>query len=919
MRWSVVLLASLLPLLSPAAAAPDDAARRWLIAIQDPARRLDTAYAIDDVTAEGAPALPTLLGALSNSTDPYVRGTAAGALGELGVEPRRLIPPLVGALYDPDPRVSAQAAIALSKIGPPAVPALVDLVENGILATGRWPERLVVRSADSCTGYWFFRPAVAAAMALADIGAPAAAGLVATLQLPPRADLGFDSYVLPLLALRKIGTAAIPFLRRAQHGPDSRSRLLSAIAVARIRFDLKQAGLATSAVDPAAKEAATSLSAALVNLRATAHAVGNHPDLGGLLTTSLGQIGPHGVPALLTALNNPQLEHGAIQALAHLGSEAALAAPALLAVRSKERPNAILVLGKLGSEAALRGLASLLDGNDLDDASSAVEALPESGPAAIPLLSRALTKPNLRQDAARGLSRLGPDAAPAVPALTRMLSGLDARADGDSRTIALETLADIGPGARAAVPELIEILRQPVDPNDTYVHRLALQALGKIGPHASPALPQIVSALANVHLTDDARAAIRGIGPQPEVVHALVIALTKKPVPSVVVTLLAELGPAAVEATPVLRRLRDQGGLQSCEAELALVSIEPSADLLAALLRGACQSPWRAIASAERIGRAGVPFLVQLLRGSDATSAAEALARIGPDASAARAALTTALMSPDTDLRRTAAAALAAISGRLQGTLATIANDDAVLKHAEFFRAEAMGWWSGPIECQGDTASIFKFNIWSVAGTIIRGTFDSPPLLPWPPPGFSAHAVLPHTVGGGAATTLAAVYDRLAAALQARGFDDNGTFAVPGGFALVTRLERIRPDGSPDRESRWSAGKEIPGDLLTYLGQLFLERRGQFRLIAFLVTTAHDVERGSATLNEREARILSLRGGRVLPASIAALPFAGRDCHVLIYHFARQQGGAVVLRPSELSTRQHLEQAGLWQQLGLTQ
>lgn len=48
-------------------------------------------------------------------------------------------------------------------------------------------------------------------------------------------------------------------------------------------------------------------------------------------------------------------------------------------------------------------------------------------------------------------------------------------------------------------------------------------------------------------------------------------------------------------------------------------------------------------------------------------------------------------------------------------------------------------------------------------------------------------------------------------------------------------------------------------------------------------------------------------------AEIAKLPFKGRDCHVLVYHLARLHGGAVVIRPSELSAHQHLQNASLWE------
>ena len=159
------------------------------------------------------------------------------------------------------------------------------------------------------------------------------------------------------------------------------------------------------------------------------------------------------------------------------------------------------------------------------------------------------------------------------------------------------------------------------------------------------------------------------------------------------------------------------------------------------------------------------------------------------------------------------------------------------------------------------------------------------------------------------------IYDRISEALRATGFDENGLFEVPGGFALATRLERIRDDGSPDTSERWTDSKALPLDLTDYLGRLFLSRPGQFRLIAFLLTSQDGLAETGPAPSERWARDLYLMGARVLPPRIGELPFAGRNCHVLIYHFERRRGSTVILYPSTLSTREHLQKAGLWSKL----
>ncbi len=63
--------------------------------------------------------------------DPFVRRTAAMALGDLGPEGAEAIPSLCAALDDPDPDVRRQAANALGQIGAgAAVPRLVRALED---------------------------------------------------------------------------------------------------------------------------------------------------------------------------------------------------------------------------------------------------------------------------------------------------------------------------------------------------------------------------------------------------------------------------------------------------------------------------------------------------------------------------------------------------------------------------------------------------------------------------------------------------------------------------------------------------------------------------------------------------------------------------------------------------------------------
>jgi hypothetical protein len=206
LAWS---LAFALYLCNTVAADEGDPVRLWIAALNDPYRRLDAAYALDSVAAEGTTALPILMKSLSDP-DPFVRRAAAAALGEIEAEPGRRVAPLVEALGDGDSRVTAAAAVSLAKIGPPAVPALMEVLKRGMRPPTTQEQSLILMATESCSGYSIYRPAVSAAVALADIGSPAVASLVSTLRLPPRSELGIDTYLPAMVALRRIRAPAIP-------------------------------------------------------------------------------------------------------------------------------------------------------------------------------------------------------------------------------------------------------------------------------------------------------------------------------------------------------------------------------------------------------------------------------------------------------------------------------------------------------------------------------------------------------------------------------------------------------------------------------------------------------------------------------------------------------------------------------------
>ena len=94
--------------------------------------------------------------------------------------------------------------------------------------------------------------------------------------------------------------------------------------------------------------------------------------------------------------------------------------------------------------------------------------------------------PTAQFQGALGLTLLGREARPAVPALTDLLRSKEVKV----RQQAAAALGKVGADAREAVPALAEALRD----REWTVRRQAALALGEIGPAARPALPELAAA-----------------------------------------------------------------------------------------------------------------------------------------------------------------------------------------------------------------------------------------------------------------------------------------------------------------------------------------------------------------------------------------------------------------------------------------
>ncbi|MBI5154310.1 HEAT repeat domain-containing protein, partial [Candidatus Poribacteria bacterium] len=201
----------------------------------------------------------------------------------------------------------------------------------------------------------------------------------------------------------------------------------------------------------------------------------------------------------------------------------------------------------------------------------------------------------LRRMAARGLSRLGPGSAEALPELTEALGDKDPQL----RWVACDALGSMGPAAEPAVPGLVQLLGKE-ELIESQVR--AIEALRRIGPGAREAVPGLIELLEpvpeSVHDFDDVhrprRAAalalayiepVRAIEPLAELLDDPLWAVRRTAADA-----LAVCGPAASDVlgraietgTPRERRYAALAlfkmGLQSPDAYYVLAESAPDSD-----------------------------------------------------------------------------------------------------------------------------------------------------------------------------------------------------------------------------------------------------------------------------------------------------------------------------------------------------
>ena len=199
---------------------------------------------------------------------------------------------------------------------------------------------------------------------------------------------------------------------------------------------------------------------------------------------------------------------------------------------------------------------------------------------------------------------------------------------------------------------------------------------------------------------------------------------------------------------------------------------------------------------------------------------------------------------------------------------------------------------------------------------------SSLPEFPWPPPAPSEQLLLPDATfrkPGAPAPSLAAVGERIVHALHSADYLEYSFYRAPNGFALVARLERTTPDGTPlPAEFRYiPPDASEPFSLTGYIRSLFFAPEGFYRLIVFVVTDQPFVA-SETSVDAAGANRLLRNGANRLPEQLSHEVFTpAHVVTVLIYEYRKGHGGSEVaaIVPGRLAAETHLERSQIGRSL----
>jgi HEAT repeat protein len=536
--------------------------------------RRTAADALADMGAAAQEAVPQLTAALTDS-DAELRWRAARALGLIG--DAKATEALRKASSDGEAMVRAQAIFALGRLKADDQESLRAVVA-GLADKEAQVRRAAVRSlamikADRKVMIPLVvkmledsdqNVAMRAVSAIAEAGAEAVPALTAALTHP-------QAKYWACIALSEMGDQAkdaVPGLIKVLSDNEPQNRLQATIALAEIGPAARPAVLELTKLlgdkfDAVRKSAVFALGRIGDKTAADAIAKADKPDdafLHPICVWALARLNP----------GDKQRQSAAIELLASKLGDKDIATGQMAARAIAELEPTADVIRPV--------MQKLIAGADAETADRIFSALASLGARIVPLAIDALKDPSAlrRERAMKVLSKIGPDAAPAVPELTAIAQGSDAKL----KVEALFTIGAIGPAAGAAVPAVVSALGG----SDPQMQQTAAFAAGKIGPAAKDAVP----ALKKLTTSNDelvkmtAVWALLQIGPRTDDLVKMALPLLSAGLTSQqemvrvdAAMSLGQLGKAATPALPALEKsLQDSSGNVRSAAAAAIKSIK---------------------------------------------------------------------------------------------------------------------------------------------------------------------------------------------------------------------------------------------------------------------------------------------------------------------------------------------------------
>ncbi|MEI6638222.1 MAG: hypothetical protein FDX02_04535 [Chlorobium sp.] len=210
----------------------------------------------------------------------------------------------------------------------------------------------------------------------------------------------------------------------------------------------------------------------------------------------------------------------------------------------------------------------------------------------------------------------------------------------------------------------------------------------------------------------------------------------------------------------------------------------------------------------------------------------------------------------------------------------------------------------------------------SFPATGLDDTQKSMPDFKWPPPKASAREVIPDAFLRRPGVGIALFRDvdaLLRSALDNCGYSESSYYAVPGGFAIATRIEQMNKNGTPKpEENRWSL-KTAPinpfSDFSAYMSALFKGNPGYYRVIVFVITP-NGFSQGATEPGKAEVEGWFTGGFNILPADVGRKSYTDDyRCTALIYEFKKTPQSSKPVIPGSLTGRTHLMRSGIWNNL----